>query len=261
MHKINNFWVEDHGKPVEAEHREKEDGLESMPRPAVGVVGRVVVEGHNRLCVETVRVALGVIGEGVVGPVLLLPGPLVPTDDVGAEAKEVVDPGLPRGGAVVGIVLHVQTNEGLCHAKTDGHGPGRTMHAPLILAVHHKCQIEGRSDEISRRTKLPAATDDLKHLPLDFTLEWSVEGVLLLPALEPAGDLHLFQMMASVVRVDHLVLDRHVGTAEEQYAPTSGMVEGSEVIDVSIYNDLASLEARDRLDDATRVVGGLSSFV
>ena len=55
-----------------------------MPGTTVGMVERIVVEGHHGLGVETVRVALSMVGEGMMGPVLLLPGPLVASDDVGA---------------------------------------------------------------------------------------------------------------------------------------------------------------------------------
>ena len=48
-------------------------------------------------------------------PMLFHPQPLAPTNEISAKAQDIVNPDLSRSGSMVGIVLNVQSNQGLGH--------------------------------------------------------------------------------------------------------------------------------------------------
>ena len=261
--KVEDLDVEDGGKPVEGEEGEEEEGLGAVPEAAVGVVKRVVVEGHHGLGAEGVGILGGVVGVGVVGPVLLHPQPLAAADEVGAEAEEVVDPGLLGGGAVVGVVLDVEADAGLGHAEEYGEGPGGTDGDPEVLEGGHDSDVGEGPGEVAPRSKLPPPPHDLEHLPLDLALEGGVEHVVPLDVavVDLAHGTHLLQMLRGVVRVNHFVLDGNVVAAEQQDGIAARMLEVGEVVDGVADDDLVSLEVLHRIDARAGGLVGIRRFV
>lgn len=258
---VEDLNVEHRGKPVEGEEGEEEESLESVPEAAVGVVEGIVVEGHHGLGAEGVGILGGVVGVGMVGPVLLHPEPLAAADEVGSEAKDVVDPGLLGGGSVVGIVLDVEADAGLGHAQEDGQGPGRADGHPQVLEGRHDADVGEGPGEVSPGAELPSPPHDLEHLPLDLALEGGVEDVvpLHISVVDLADGSHLLQVLGGVVGVDHLVLDRDVVATEQQDGVPTGMLEVGKVVDGVVDDDLVSLEVLDRIDARTGglVAGGI----
>mmetsp|Transcript_7017 Transcript_7017/g.16319 ORF Transcript_7017/g.16319 Transcript_7017/m.16319 type:complete len:255 (-) Transcript_7017:424-1188(-) len=120
---VNGLGGEDRGDPVEGEDRQHVPVLEGVEGSAEGGVRRVVVEEEERIRALGIGVLGDVVGEGVVRPMLLQPQVLAPADHVRAEPEQLVPEGVGRDGAVVGVMLHVQANEGLRHAEREAEGP------------------------------------------------------------------------------------------------------------------------------------------
>lgn len=262
---VEDLNVEHRRKPVEGEEGEEEESLESVPEAAVGVVEGIVVEGHHGLGAEGVGILGGVIGVGMVGPVLLHPEPLAAADEVGTEAEDIVDPGLLGCGSVVGVVLNVEANAGLGHAQEDGQGPGRADGHPEVLEGGHDADVGEGPGKVSPGTELPSPPHDLEHLPLDLALEGGVEDVvpLHISVVDLADGSHFLQVLGRVIRVDHLVLDRDVVATEQQDGVATGMLEVGKVVDGVVDDDLVSLEVLDRIDARTGglVAGGIRHLV
>jgi hypothetical protein len=83
---VDNLRVKDGRKPVSSQDEHVKEGLEGMDPLTARVAERVIVEQHERLSSETIRVLFIVVGVGMVDPVLLHPEPLASTDKVSAKS-------------------------------------------------------------------------------------------------------------------------------------------------------------------------------
>jgi hypothetical protein len=109
---------------------------------------------------------------------LLHPKPLATTDKVGTESQKIIDPDFSRGGSMVGIVLHIQTNQSLGHAVDNGKSKRRLLY-PLVLKVKEKDDATNRSKEISWRSKLAATSNNSKDLLFHFPFKFGIKFVSL----------------------------------------------------------------------------------
>mmetsp|Transcript_30461 Transcript_30461/g.65366 ORF Transcript_30461/g.65366 Transcript_30461/m.65366 type:complete len:252 (+) Transcript_30461:1444-2199(+) len=210
------------------------------------VTGRIIVPEKHRLGSVAVGVVRVVIGEGVVGPVLFHPQPLASSDEIGTESEQVVDPGLLGGGSMVGIVLDVQSDERLRNTVDDGQDVRGGCRYPKVLEREKEGDVEEGTRKITIGSKLTSASNDFEDFLLDFAFEFGVPLVLAAVIRNGTNVLHLFQVLAGVVRVDHLVLNRTVVSSEHLNRFTTGVVEVLDVVDGAIDNNLSFSEGLQR---------------
>ena len=297
---IEDLRIEHRRQPVPRQHWHVVQELQGVVPLAGRVPEWVIVEEQHRLGPEGVRVLGGVIGVGVVRPVLFLPQPLAPADEVGTQSQQVVDPWTFAAGAVIGVVLDVHPDEGLRKPVHDGQLPRRSARDPQVLQVEKGHNVARGAEEVPQGPELAAAADNLEDLLLDFSFEWGVE---LVPAKKVAregveettwtlcvrerervrekesefarkgamtqdrirgrgatrtrpqhvlasevGHLahqsHLLQVLRGVVRVDHVVLDRHVISPKQLDLIAAGVIEVGDVVNKSIDAHFGGLKRR-----------------
>ena len=78
---------------------------------------------------------------------------------------------------MVGIVLDVQSNEGLRDSIDDCQSKGGRSGHPQVLQSKEKADIENGAQVPSPSSKFTSTADNLEDFPLDFTLEFSVKLV------------------------------------------------------------------------------------
>jgi hypothetical protein len=108
---------------------------------------------------------------------LFHPEPLASSDKVGTQTKHVVDPGPPRSGAVVGIVLHVQSNKSLGYTVNNRQSVGGSTSHPQILKVKEKGNVRKGTEQVSSGSKLLSTSNNLEDFPLDLLLKGSTKLV------------------------------------------------------------------------------------
>jgi hypothetical protein len=138
---------------------------------------RIVIEEQHGLGTKTVGVLFGVVGVGVVRPMLLLPEPLGASNKVRSESEKVIHPCFLGRSTMIGIVLNIETNECLGHTINDCQPKGRTVQDPQILKKKEETNEEEGTKEVSRCAKLSSTTHNLKHFLLDFSLKGSIKLV------------------------------------------------------------------------------------
>jgi hypothetical protein len=115
------------------------------------------------------------------------PIPLTSTDEVGAEAEEVVNPRSFRGGSMVGIMLYIQTDEGLRYAENNSDEntaiapagricKGLSRREPVLHEGEEGDVRKGTGEESGGAIFTPSA-HNLKDFVLYLTFEWSVKFV------------------------------------------------------------------------------------
>jgi hypothetical protein len=82
-----------------------------------------------------------------------------------------VDPWRSRCRTVVGIVLYIQSDEGLGDAIDDSHLVGGLRSHPEVLQTEKQRNVEESTGEPSKGSKLLSATNNLKDFFLDLKLE------------------------------------------------------------------------------------------
>mmetsp|Transcript_17805 Transcript_17805/g.32234 ORF Transcript_17805/g.32234 Transcript_17805/m.32234 type:complete len:267 (-) Transcript_17805:61-861(-) len=201
----------------------------------------VVVKEQSWLGSDGIGVAGGMVGVGMVRPVLFHPQPLASTDKISTESQYVVDPVIFRGCSMVRIVLHIQTNESLCHTQNDCHRPTGSLGHPQVLTDNHERNVEECTGKISWSTKLPPSSNDLEDLPLNIPLKLGIKQIVGFPVHNSTDPLHLFEMLGCVVGVDHFVLNRHIVPAKKKNGSTTGMTRGKvfHVINCSVDGNLS----------------------
>jgi hypothetical protein len=138
---VPHVGVPNFGEPVECQDEEKVDGLESMPSS-----GRLpIVQSQEGPTGIGVGIVLCVVGVGMMGPMLLIPQPLRPTNAVSKPAQQLIDiRSIGRDAAVIGVVLHVQPDPGLGDAIRHGQRYRRPTPDPSILTVGIQANVQER---------------------------------------------------------------------------------------------------------------------
>mmetsp|Transcript_19342 Transcript_19342/g.53808 ORF Transcript_19342/g.53808 Transcript_19342/m.53808 type:complete len:237 (+) Transcript_19342:1477-2187(+) len=175
-------------------------------------------------------------------PMLLHPQPLAASDKVGTQSQDVVDPRLLGSGTVIGIVLHVETDEGLADAVDDGKCVGGGRGDPEILQEGEQSNEEEAAAEPSQGAEFLPASHNFEDFSFDLALEFGVELVFRRVIDELAHALHLLQMLGGVVRMHHLVLHGDIIASEQMHGFTAWMVEVGEVVDDAIDGNLMTLQ-------------------
>ena len=117
------------------------------------------------------------VGVGVVGPVLFAPQPLASTNEIGTESQNIIDEMVLGSSSVVGIVLHIQTNQRLGKTVDNGQSPRGSIGHPQILQVKEKGDVKDATSIPSVGSKFPATSDNLENFALDFSLKLGIELV------------------------------------------------------------------------------------
>ena len=185
LFEIQNLRVEDGRDPVSSKDWKVVKHLEAVHPGASGMTKRIVIEEQHGLGSKAVRVHFSMIRVRVVSPVLFHPKPLGPADKVRSKTQNLVHPGLFGRSTVIGVMLHIETNEGLGNTVNYCQQEGRSLHHPEILKVKEETNESKGAEEVTGRSELPSATHDLEHLLLDISLKGSIK---LVPAEREKGD-------------------------------------------------------------------------
>lgn len=177
--KIKNFWIEDGRQPVSSQYYHVVESLEGVHPSATLVAQRVIVKQHEWLGTETIRILGIVIGVGVVSPMLLHPQPLAATNKISTQPQNVVNPRCLGGCSVIGVVLHIQTNQSLRYTIDNRECDSRTREDPQVLKTKEESNIKEATEEPSKSSKLASSSDDLEDFSLDFLLEGSIKLITL----------------------------------------------------------------------------------
>mmetsp|Transcript_22644 Transcript_22644/g.55890 ORF Transcript_22644/g.55890 Transcript_22644/m.55890 type:complete len:471 (+) Transcript_22644:445-1857(+) len=241
--------VEDGAGPVEGEHGEHVEVLHAMHRLAHGAVLAVVVEEEEGVRAGGVRIPRHVVGEGVVGPVLLQPQVLAPPNHIRTETKHVVPEGVGRDGAVVGVVLHVEADGGLRHP--DGHAQPEAAAVGDVVRGERGVgrHVEDAAEPEARRGEALVGLHDLSDLGLELLLELGPEGVVGLVVGEAAHALHLVDGARGVEGVDHAVLHCHVVAPKELDALATRVLEPIQIVHLAVDGDVTLGELVNRRED------------
>jgi hypothetical protein len=108
---------------------------------------------------------------------LFHPEPFASADKVGTQTKHVIDPGFSRRGAVVGIVLHVQSNKSLGHTVNNSQRVGGSTRHPQILKVKEKGNVRKGTAQVSSGPKLLSTSYNLEDFLLNLLFKGSIELV------------------------------------------------------------------------------------
>mmetsp|Transcript_11386 Transcript_11386/g.21000 ORF Transcript_11386/g.21000 Transcript_11386/m.21000 type:complete len:270 (-) Transcript_11386:132-941(-) len=223
-----------------------------------GMSNGVIVEGKHGLRAETIGVLLRVVSVGMMSPMLRHPIPFTGANEIGTKSKKVVDPRAFGNCSVVGIVLHIQPNKRLGHTERNGHG--HTALVPIVvvkksgrgskLVLHEeeKCNVGEGTEEVARRCEFTSAADYFKHFGFDLALKGGIEFVLRCIVHHLAHHLHLLQMLPGMIRMDHLILHRHIIPTKESDHLSSRMVKVGNVIDDSVNSHFSPLESLERAE-------------
>jgi len=112
------------------------------------------------------------IGVCVMHPVSRLPQPLGAANEIGTQAKQIIDNGIILGaGPVIGIVLHIQTNKRLQNVIENGQRPRGTVHHPTILQIEKESHIADGTKEPTGGTKFLTPMHNLENFVFDFLFE------------------------------------------------------------------------------------------
>jgi hypothetical protein len=204
---------------------------------------------------------------------LFHPEPLASSDKVCTQTEHIVYPRLSRSGAVVSIVLHVQSNESLGHTVNNRQSVGGSTSHPQILKVKEKGNVRKGSEQVSSGSKLVSASNNLEDFPLDLLLKGSTKLVairkrrvssrshtkirktfcedkylLARPVRDGSNTLHLLQVLGSVVGVNHCVLNGNIVSSKEQDRLATRVIKVLNVVDDSFNDDLGSTQALDGSD-------------
>jgi hypothetical protein len=109
--------------------------------------------------------------------VLFHPEPLASSNEVSTQTEQIVDPWPPRSGTVIGIVLHVQSNESLRHTVYNSQSVGGCTSHPQILEVKEKGNVRKGTEQVSSGSKLLSTSNNLEDFPLDLLLKGSIKLV------------------------------------------------------------------------------------
>jgi hypothetical protein len=111
------------------------------------------------------------------GPMLFHPEPLASSDEVSSKPKESVDPCLLGDGSVVGIMLHIQSNERLRNAINHRHEKRSRLCDPQVLQVEEECAVANGTEQKSPCGELFSTSDNLEHFFLNLALKLGIELV------------------------------------------------------------------------------------
>mmetsp|Transcript_16482 Transcript_16482/g.40255 ORF Transcript_16482/g.40255 Transcript_16482/m.40255 type:complete len:242 (-) Transcript_16482:221-946(-) len=234
MFQVQNLRIKDSGHPVSSKDKWKVKTLKAMDKGPLGVVGFIVVEQNHGFGTQGIGILGPVVGKGVVSPMLFHPQPLGSANEISTQSVHVVDPWSLGGSSVVGIVLDVQSNEGLRDSIDNGKSKGSRGGHPQVLQSKEKTHVENGSNVPSPGSKFTTTADNLEDFTLDFTFEFSVKLVFAGVIWDSSNSLHLFQMLACMVRVDHFVLNGNIVSTKHMNGFTSWMIKVLDIVDGSI---------------------------
>mmetsp|Transcript_18637 Transcript_18637/g.39090 ORF Transcript_18637/g.39090 Transcript_18637/m.39090 type:complete len:437 (+) Transcript_18637:467-1777(+) len=250
MTKVDDLRVENHGEPIHGQNGEEINTLEAMVPPPLGMSDGIIIKIEDGLGAETVGVLIGVVGIGMVSPMLGQPGPFASPDEIGSKSEQIVDPRLFGGGSVIGIVLHVQADGGAGHSKGDGEenslgGVEVGGGGEGVLEEEEEGDVDEGSEEKSGRSEFAAAAHNFEDFGFDFAFEFRVEFVFRLVVVNLSNGLHLLQMLRGMVRMNHLVLHGDIIPPEKFHHLSSRMDEVGNVVNDPVDCDFGSFEAFD----------------
>jgi hypothetical protein len=78
---------------------------------------------------------------------------------------------------VVGIVLHIQTNQGLRNTVHNGKRDRGATKDPQVLETEEETNVKKATEEPTIGSKFFSSANNLEDFLLDFTLEFSIELV------------------------------------------------------------------------------------
>jgi hypothetical protein len=114
-------------------------------------------------------------------PVLFHPKPFAPTNEVGSKTKHIVDPGFPRRGTVIRIMLDIEANERLRHTVNNGQQKGSFGCDPKVLQTKEESNVKSTPEKPTRGSELTSTAHNLEDFLLDLSFKW---GIKLVPAKE-----------------------------------------------------------------------------
>jgi len=230
---------------------------------AGGMIERIVVKQQHGFGAKRVGIHFGVVGVGMVGPVLLHPQPLAAADQVGKDTEKVIDPRAFGTGSVIGIVLDIHTNHGLGDAKDQSHSDSGALKRPEVLKVAKERTITSSAKEPSNSSEFFAATDNLEDFAFDFAFKLGVKLVVAHKVCDLAHTLHLFQVLVRMIGMNHFVLNRHIVSTKDLNGVTTGVIKVIEIVNGSVNANFIALE-RTQTSNALRLCrlgGAVQSIV
>ena len=174
---------------------------------------------------------------------LLHPNQFGPTNKINGIAQNLIDPRCSRRGSVIGIVLNVETNQGLRNPVENGQRKTGARGHPAILQIEKQGHVTDTTAPPSRRSVVPTGRNEFVHFPFDLAFKFGIKSVLALIVGNAADALQLFQPTAPVViGMDHLVIDRRVVATKQVNGVAAGMRKARQIVDDAIDANFARPE-------------------
>mmetsp|Transcript_5397 Transcript_5397/g.7810 ORF Transcript_5397/g.7810 Transcript_5397/m.7810 type:complete len:235 (+) Transcript_5397:717-1421(+) len=213
----------------------------------------VIIECKQGLRTKAVRIFFIVIGVCVMSPMLRHPIPFVGSNKVTSESKQVIHPRVFGGSTMIRIMLHIQSNKCLCDTKHNCQ-----CHSTLVpvVVVKESCgggefvlheeeesNVAERTEEVARCSKLTTSANNLEYFPFDVAFKLGIELVFGFIIHNLSNILHLLQVLASMVRMDHLILNSHIIPTKELDHLTTRVDKVGNIVDDSVNCNFSALEA------------------
>lgn len=110
-------------------------------------------------------------------PVLLHPEPLAASNQVDTKSQRIVHSRITRRRSMIGIVLHIQTNQSLGKTKDSSQQEGGGLSDPEIQTSKVESDVTGGAKEITSCTKFLAPFDYFEYFLFELSFKGGVKLV------------------------------------------------------------------------------------
>lgn len=110
-------------------------------------------------------------------PMLFHPQPLASSNKIRSETQQVIDPYFPTCGTMIGIVLHIQTNQSHGNSINDRQRIRGSLKHPQELQVEEKRDTTNGTEKVSRSPKFLSTTDNFKDFRLELSFKLGIKFV------------------------------------------------------------------------------------
>mmetsp|Transcript_24670 Transcript_24670/g.44616 ORF Transcript_24670/g.44616 Transcript_24670/m.44616 type:complete len:256 (-) Transcript_24670:196-963(-) len=212
---VQHLRIKDGRQPVSSKDGDVVKDLKAMHPSTSRMIERIIVKQEHGFGAKAVGVLFCMISIRVVCPMLFQPEPFRSSNEICSQSKNIIDPWFLGGSSVIGVMLHIQTNKGLRNTIEYCQPKGRSIHDPQILESKEESNVEKGARKVSGRTKLSSTTDNLEDFLFNLSFKRSIKFVFAFTVRDCADTLHLFQMLGSMMRMNHFVLHSNIISTKE----------------------------------------------